>query len=120
MDPNSRLIGRGIYSALNPYKLGFGKEALTGYMQSLNITQSGLTVTIDPSVTAVPVKEDLITWVQVGSRTAPCIACLRSCAPRAVTLRLVWSTAFACQLVEARDLFLSPRMLPWSVLRPGA
>jgi hypothetical protein len=64
-----RLMGKGVYDTRDPVRLGFGKVALKGYAQSLNVTQAGLTLTLDPSVTAVPIAEELIAWMQVRTLT---------------------------------------------------
>ncbi len=64
-NPDMRLIGKGVYDTKETVRLGFGKVALRGYAQALNVTQSGLTLTLDPSVTAVPIAEELVAWMQV-------------------------------------------------------
>jgi hypothetical protein len=35
-----------------------------GYTQSINTVQSGLTISMDPAVVAVPIAEDLIDWMR--------------------------------------------------------
>jgi hypothetical protein len=49
----------------------FAPQAWHGYAQSLNVTQSGLTVSLDHAVTAMPVMEDLTAWLQETLRESP-------------------------------------------------
>ncbi|KAL6749939.1 Piwi domain-containing protein [Haematococcus lacustris] len=68
-DPNNRMVARGVYTSENRSKIGFGMEAWHGYTQSLNLTQCGLTVSMDAAVIAMPVMEDLTKFVEEVLRT---------------------------------------------------
>ncbi|GAX84399.1 hypothetical protein CEUSTIGMA_g11821.t1 [Chlamydomonas eustigma] len=61
--PSNRMMGRGVYTQDGKVKIGFGTEAWHGYVQSLNVVQSGLTVTMDKAVMAMPLLEDMVQYV---------------------------------------------------------
>ncbi len=63
LTPGNRVVGRGVYTTVDSLRLGFGLVAMRGYVQSINVTQSGLTVTLDPAVAAVGVVEALLDWI---------------------------------------------------------
>ncbi|KAL6762861.1 Piwi domain-containing protein [Haematococcus lacustris] len=64
-DPLTRVVGRGLYTERGRTKIGEGGyEAWHGYTQSLNLTQCGLTVSMDSAVIAMPVMEDLLVFVE--------------------------------------------------------